>query len=350
MFIFKLIKALSSLLWLAVLAIVAAYFGRSYIDFGAGAIPLLEPPARQVPIMPAVAWTSVNQDIKEAVKSARERALAKAGKQLDEWHKTLMYRVDKDFLEWYFNYFNQQLVGFQYAYHAVHNYVVGSERSASESVVESIQQQFANRVLRPQVAQLELEQIARDAVEEFVQNLNQRLNEIPSRYKMPREEWERHLGSIAVMAASVEGDRSVPLTLKALSAGMGAASAGMMAKAFAPVVKGAVGKMAALLSTKAAGTAVGTAAIATATTTGAKVAGGIASGFLGPLIAVGIIGWDLFDHAKTVEENRPIMRQNIDDYLGQFQQQMLESDGTIGGVIHGIETAIYRGISRVEAG
>jgi len=346
MLVFKMFKAAANLLWLAVFAIVAATIGRSYIDFGSIPAPFIDAPARQVQILPAVSWNAVNQDIRSAVEAARTKALAKARVSLDDWHKTLMNRVDNDFMEWYFNYFNQQLIGLQYIYQLGHSYIMGSSRAPSEVVIENIQTQFANRVLRPQIAQLELEAMTRGAVEVFVHTLNERLNEIPRKYQMPREEWERHLDSIALMASSVEGDRSVPITLKALTAGVGAASFGMMAKAFAPVVKTAASKFISMVSAKA----VSAAAVTTATATGTKVAGSFAGGFLGPLVAVGIVGWDLMDHATTVEENRPIMRQNIHDYLVEFEKHLLEEEGTVGGVIHGLELGIVRGMAKLENG
>lgn len=346
MLVFKLFKTAANVLWLAVFAIVAAYIGRSYIDFGSVPTPFVDRPARHVPIVPAVTWSDVNQDIRNAVEEAREKALIKARVSLDDWHKTLMYRVDNDFMEWYFNYFNQQLIGLSYIYHLGQSYIMGSARPPSDKIIENIQTQFANRVLRPQIAQLELEAMTRASVETFVHTLTHRLNEIPAKYQMPQEEWDRHLDAIALMTSSVEGDRSVPITLKALTAGMGAASFGLMAKAFAPVIKTAASKFISLVSAKA----VSTAAVATATATGTKVAGSVAGGFLGPIVAIGIVGWDLMDHAATVDENRPIMRQNINDYLIAFQEQMLEDEGSIGGVIHGLERSIVTGMARLENG
>ncbi len=341
----KVIETLSTILWSIILLIVIAYVGRSYIDFDAYRYetePFSSPVVHRVAVPPDRIWTSIDQDIRDSVAAAKTTALTVAERRLEGWHDQLMIRVDRDFLEWYFNYFNQQLVGLSYAYHSAYDFIVGSAQNPSEKVIENIQTQFANRVLRPQVAQLELEALTKSVVQTFIIDLSHRLAEIPVRYEMPREEWDRHLESIAVMASTVEGDRTVPLTLKALTTGAGVTSGAMIAKAFSPVVKSAASKAASVMSAKL----VSSAAAATATTAGAKVAGSTAGGFLGPLIAVGIITWDLYDHARTVDENRPIMRENIADYLTQFEQAMLAADGSVGGVLHNIELAIYEGLTR----
>jgi len=340
----KIFKFVSAILWLCIMAIIVAYFGRSYLDTGSIRIPFHEQAAREVAIRPAVSWTAIDREIKDAVKEAHDAALRKAAEDLTGWHSTLMRRVDEDFLPWYFNYFNQQMIGLSYAYHWAYENIVGSTRSPDEQVIGGIQQQFSNRVLRPQISQMEIEQITKDAVTVFVSDLNARLQSIPGKYDMHPEEWDRHLNSIAILASNVEGDRTVPLTLKALTVGATAASAPLVAKAFAPVIKGAAAKMTTMVSAKF----MSSAAAATATATGGKVAGAAAGGFLGPIIAVGIIGWDLYDHARTVEENTPIMRENLSDYLTRFSDGLLEPDGSIGGVIHNLEVAIYKGIAQAR--
>lgn len=340
----KIVKFVSAILWLCIMAIIVAYVGRSYLDEGMIRIPFQERAAREVSIRPAVSWTAIDREIKDAVQAAHDQAILTASGELERWHRTLMQRVDNDFLPWYFNYFNQQMIGLSYAYHWAYDNIVGSTRSPDEKVIGGIQQQFSNRVLRPQISQMEIEEITKNAVTVFVSDLNTRLQSIPGKYDMHPEEWDRHLNSIAVLASNVEGDRTVPLTLKALTVGATAASAPLVAKAFAPVIKAAAAKMTTLVSAKV----MGSAAAATAAATGGKVAGAAATGFLGPVIAVGIIGWDLYDHARTVEENTPIMRENIADYLGKFNDTLLESDGSIGGVIHNLEVAIYKGIAQAR--
>ncbi len=44
---------------------------------------------------------------------------------------------------------------------------------------------------------------------------------------------------------------------------------------------------------------------------------------LGPIIGIGIIIWDLWDHKSTRAENEPILRQNLYDYVDLMTQELL---------------------------
>ena len=63
--------------------------------------------------------------------------------------------------------------------------------------------------------------------------------------------------------------------------------------------------------------------------------------FLGPIIAVGVIAWDLWDHHRTEEINRPILRQNLADYLTELQFSLLHEPETgLLSIIYQLETNI----------
>lgn len=68
---------------------------------------------------------------------------------------------------------------------------------------------------------------------------------------------------------------------------------------------------------------------------------------LGPIIGIGILIWDYWDHSETKKVNKPILRQAIADYFREMKGSLLyDNDSGIMSVIHNIETGIVRGLDR----
>lgn len=308
-------KFLVSLIWIAVIAVILATVGK-YLSFkGADtriAAKASEP--KYVPVADPIPYDNVDKDIVAALHAARQDAEAFATREIDAWNGQLMQRVDNDFLDWYFGYWNQTKIGLKGLYHEAAHWVFDDHPTASEEITEEIQSEFANRVLRPQIAQLELERIARETMNHYVTSLQQKLQAIPDKYKIPQADWERYLNDIAVLSAGVEGSREVPLSLKTLYAS-GAGGAVLLASKLNVLI----GKIGGKVMAKSAGSA----AAQVASKTGAKVAAKAGGKLLGPIIGIGILLWDAWDHNKTKEENMPIMRQNFTDYFVQLKDSLL---------------------------
>jgi hypothetical protein len=45
--------------------------------------------------------------------------------------------------------------------------------------------------------------------------------------------------------------------------------------------------------------------------------------FLGAIIGIGILAWDLWDHQHTQQVERPMLRANLVDYLAELQHALL---------------------------
>ena len=70
---------------------------------------------------------------------------------------------------------------------------------------------------------------------------------------------------------------------------------------------------------------------------------------LGPIIGVGIVVWDVWDHHQTKKVNRPILQRAIDDYLDELGHQMLESsDAGVLGAIYHIESNVVRSLDEMQ--
>lgn len=325
-------KIIVSLIWLAVAFIVLASVG-GYLYRRYSRAPQPRPTTAQIPA-PAVDWSAVDASIVDAAKAAHATAEAQANAKLDAWIASLMKRVDGDFLDWYFSYWTQQVIGLKSVWYWSVNQVISGQPTMAEKITEDIQEEFAKRVLRPQVSQLEIERITREVLEVYVTELSNSLKSIPGRYKIPQPAWERHLEDIAVLTANTEGNREVPLTMKSVA--VSSAVAGSIAvKSLAPAIGNAAGKISPRLAGKA------TARIAAKT--GTKVAARGGGKFAGPIIAIGVIIWDVWDHHQTKNVERPILRQTLVDYFAEMKQSFLhEPESGILAIIGSIEADIVK--------
>jgi len=72
-------------------------------------------------------------------------------------------------------------------------------------MTEDVQEQFTARVLRPEIAQLELERLATEVLQIYVTQVSEHLAAMPQRYQISPPDWERYLNDIAVITSRTEG-------------------------------------------------------------------------------------------------------------------------------------------------
>lgn len=330
----QLIKSVTPFIWVTVILIVVIpLIGRGFIGGSFSDSPKLPESTTHVVTIDRVLPNpkDIDRAIATALKDAHTQAEIFASERLDRWVDELMTRVDSNFLNWYFNYFNQKKLEFRTPFiwlsSAVAHWVDTNQPSPSQKVAENLtedfQSEFAKRVLRPKIAQLELERITRDTVNLYISELGNNLSSIQTNYKIPQGQWERYLGDIAVTIRDTEGTIS-NLSLKVLLGG----STYLIAKAMLPVVTKVGSKVAVAFAGKA------TAKMAAKT--GGAVATKIGAEFLDPIVGVGIIIWDVWDYQHTVNVSRPIIREAIVDYLKEVKVSLLDNPE------NGIMAAIYQ--------
>ncbi len=330
------LRSVSKLLWIVVILILIAGLGKIFLFKSSKGRNVSQPIEK--PVIADVDWAGVSSDIREVLKVSRERAEKLANNKLSRWNNKLMERVDSDFLKWYFSYWTQQSIGIKGLLAQIWHWVDGDSPSAVEKITEEVQREFSNRVLRPKIAQLELERMINEIMNDYSTFLSARLEKIPEKYKIKSVDWDRFLRDIAVITNNVAGDREVSLTLKTL-VGAGAAGTLVLFKSLKPVFTKIGSKISAKLSSKAAAKM--------ATKTGGKVAMKAGGKFVGTLIAVGIIIWDVWDHYNTKKKAMPILRKNIEDYFEELKMSIM-SDPEYGimTIIHGMEKNIADSIRK----
>jgi len=307
-----LLRSVSKFLWLIVIIIVLVALGKMFV-FKSSDSSIIKLPTKK-PVITTVDWNQVNESIRKVMMEARHETETIAAAKLDAWIDRNMGRVDQDFLEWYFSYWTQQKLGLQALLSQVWHWVDSDSPTAAEKITEEVQEEFTHRVLRPQIAQLEIERIINEIVAFYTSSLRGKLEYIPEQYQIKAVDWQRYISDISVMVRSVEGNRSTSIPVKAL-VGITAGGALVVFRSLKPVIM----KIGARISAQMAGKAAGQ----MAAKTGGKVAAKTGGKFLGTIIAVGIIIWDVWDHHATKKKAQPILRQNILDYFREVKQSIL---------------------------
>lgn len=331
-------RALSSLIWAIIALVILAHLGRLFL-------PTQSPEkgrpteVREVGI-PSDVQMRLDGEVADALRAASAAAEAHGRAQLAEWVGRLMENVDPNFLNWFFGYWHQQYMGLQALFRGVVHWVdthtvESGQPTAEESLTLSFQSEFTARVLRPEIAKLELERMTREVVHKYVETLRAKLQVIPTRYALKEADWHRYLSDLSRMGSRT--DRAELLLGDILKAGTVAAAVGIGAKLTAPI--GAMGA-------KVLGSFAGKAGAKLAAKTGGKVAGKAAGGWLaGPIIGVGILLWDVWDTKQTAAEQRPILKRNIEDFLHAMAEDLLKNPETgMMAAIAGMEGDVLRSL------
>jgi len=329
----ELLKSISKILWVIVVIILLAGLGKTFIFKSAKKQAKPDEPIKKT-VVEKVDWSKVNKDVRQIMEEARLEAETFASGELDGWIKGNMKRVDEDFLDWYFGYWTQQKLGLQALLSEVWSWVDSDSPSAAEKITLVVQEEFSNRVIRPVISQTQIEEIVDKTVAEYTKTVREKISKIPGKYEIKEADWNRYLENISILITGIEANRAVPLSLKAIVAGAAAGSI-LAFQALKPFIIKIGSKISTKLAAKSAG--------AMAAKTGGQVAAKTGGKFLGTIIAVGIIIWDVWDHYSTKKKAMPVLRQNIHDYLKEVKKSILHDPE------YGIITVIYqleKGISK----
>ena len=338
------LKSVAPFIWVAVILIVIVpLIGRGFIAGSmSGDSRDASDRVNDVVVIdrPIIDQSKIEQAIATAITDAHTKAESFASEQLDVWVDKLMTRVDGSFLDWYFDYFNQKKIEFSTpfvwlssaAVHWIDTNNPPPSQVVAEKLTKEFQTEFAKRVLRPKIAQLELEGITRDTINLYVSELGNNISSVQSSYKIPQGRWERYLEDIAITINDTEGNIS-NLSLKVLAGG----STYLLAKAMIPVVTKIGSKVAASLAGKA------TAKMAAKT--GGMVAGQLGAQLLDPIVAVGIVIWDVWDYKHTIKIDKPVLREAILDYLREVKASLLNNpENGVMASIYQLESGILKSV------
>lgn len=314
----QLIKTLQPFIWAIVLAIVLIPLAGKYIidQSLVHRVPDIPEVVQEVAVT-APDWSEVDRAIADSLQTAHGVAETYASQALTQWEAELEPRIE-NFLDWYFDFFNQKRMefstpfvwGYGWAIHRMDPKQPSGKEAVITHLSESFEKEFSKRVLVPKNAQLRLEVITNQTVDQYLAALRESIGAVQTKYHIPQGQWDRYLSDISLTLGS-EGTVS-SLSLKTLAGG----GTYLAAK---PIVMASLGKLGSKASAKFAGAA----ASKVAAKTGGAVAAELGAAALDPIVGLGILAWDVWDYRHTVEVDRPVLRDNLATYLQDVKQVLL---------------------------
>ncbi len=274
----------------------------------------------------------VNRRTLTALTEARTTAEDFASRDLDSWLDELKTRVDGDFMDWYYGYFNQK--GREIL--ALWRGVTG--QNISEKEFQDFNQQFTSRVVSPEDIRARLEVLTAEVTNLYALELNKKLTAAQKDLRIPPQQWNLYLARISETVAKRD-----PISGSALA---GTSIAGGYALADA-LLSGTVstffeGQAIRLLEPLIAG--LGPEA-ASALGVGAMGAVKFAGKFAGPILGGGLIAYDLLSYVHRVDQEKPKLRERIFSDLQLLKRSALTDVTTR---INQLESNIRQSIDSVS--
>lgn len=262
----------------------------------------------------------ISADIAAALGKALAGARSSATKNLEQWQDELMSRVDHPFLDWYYNYFTQLGVGVEAIWI---NISTSSDEAKAEKLIGGFQKEFAKQVFQPSLMQLQMERFTREAIDKYVDEAQKGLVRVQSSYKIPQPIWDKFLEGLGRTTYST-GSKEQDLSLRSLSLGTGYIAIEGLTKAVSVIgTKKVLTAAASKTATKAA-TKLATKTAGKVLAEGGEMALGVVGlQLLNPLAGLGVLAWDIWDHYHTAKVERPILRQNLESYLSEVKDSLL---------------------------
>ncbi|MGL4498015.1 MAG: hypothetical protein ACRCU2_03045, partial [Planktothrix sp.] len=295
----KAIKIASIIIWtLVILLVLLPLLGR-LIMTQALAAELNPPPSLEITPNMVAFWGLNNQQAFDKVREqAYKNAQEYAEKELDKWEDELIDRLDTDFLNWYFSYFNQRTQEVKiFLDYLGEMAITGFDPSIvddriKDRILANINREFARRVVSSKSAKSKFKTIVIDTTELYLGQLSYGLKNVPRKYNLAQADWQEYLDTIKVRLENERGNES--LSVEIVGAGSYLAI-----------------KAGSLVAAKA----------------GSKVAlswlsGSIAS-IVDPLVAIGLIALDYVDYTNGVAKNKPRLREDLVESLHEIKKTLL---------------------------
>lgn len=293
----KAIKIASIIIWtLVILLVLFPLLGRLIMTQALAAE--LNPPTSLVINSNMVAfWGSGNQNaFDQARQTAYKEAQEYAEQELDQWEAELINRLDTDFLDWYFNYFNQKAQELNFLLSYIGDSVLNKFNFSTVNdkiknrINDNINREFARRVINSKSAESKFKNIVFATTKMYVEKLSGEVKNVPRRYKVSEVDWNQYLESIKFRLENEKDGESLPVKIIG-----GYVTTKMLAKFAAKTGSKAVTSF---------------------------LSSSIAS-IIDPAVGLGLIAWDYWDYTNGVEQNKPRLRDNLVESLHQIKQSLV---------------------------
>jgi hypothetical protein len=295
----KAIKIASLIIWtLVILLVLLPLLGR-LIMTQALAAELNPPPSLVITPNMVAFWGSDNQRaFEKARQTAYNNAQQYAEHELDKWESELIKRLDTDFLDWYFSYFNQKTEELKILLNYLGEMAITGFKPSivddriKDRILANINREFARRVVNSKSAESKFKTIVIDTTDLYLNQLSKQLKNVSKKYKIPQSDWQEYLEVIKVRLENEQGNET--LAVEIIGAGSYLAI-----------------KAGSLVAAKA----------------GSKVAAGFLSSsiasIIDPAVGLGLIAFDYWDYTNGVAKNKPRLREDLVESLHEIKKTLL---------------------------
>ena len=310
----------------AALVIVAYVFVTAIGGIKNGNISVSSPKEKSI-------YASVRQDIEKGTLDAMDTAYKEVYEyvenELDSWISELKGRVEKDFFPVYFNFWNVKGREIKTVAYSI-GHAIGVSQSAESAMIAEIERMIEQKVIRPEISQKRIENIASSAATLYLETFDFEMNKLQAKLRLPTELWNECIADLCGLTLDVEA-KNVPIAMKTVFVS-GVAGAGLLAIPVTSVVKKVSTKVASKTATKVVAKTVaktGTKAVAKTSMTASQ-----AIPFVGLGVSAAVLVWDIVDYKMSAEKGKKVLRTNFSDYFAELKSELLgSSDSGIMGSI-----------------
>jgi len=299
------------------------------------ATPERPPDRAPAPVhVPESTWWQVDSDIGDASLAATESAGDYARVAMDNWMSLVQKRTEADFIPWFTGYWTQQWLAIKVAW-----YKLSAEEGSDPTVMRLaayLQEQYHDRVLEPVAREIDPDVVREQATKRYIQLLSKQLQEIPRRYGVPSDQFDRRIKDIPAIALAHQPAQSASLyqivhadpiarlpayvaLVAQIRKDAGGAGAGPSDARISPVAKQASEKLAARLVTSG----------------GASAAAAVVGGIPGAMISLGMAGLGAIEHESERPKMETLLRENLNPVLDDMWLDLVENPAT--GVMAGVD-------------
>ncbi len=279
----------------------------------------------------------VDAEMKIAMTVARNEARRYAEMELAKWQSKIMSKADSDFIDWYFSYYNVKRRECEGLARDIKHVFNKQTRTSTEWQRDELEKAVRNKLIDPEQTQQEFQRIAQKTMNIYNRSMTNSMCEIQSKYPMEMEDWENYVSKLTDVIVDT-GTSVTKGYAKANFAGISVATiivcdAGF--KCFSLLgrnIAGVFGKAGTNIAVRNGSRLVAVGAGGTAAKAGGAVAGTVACA----AVTAGMIVWDVIDYNISSKKDKPILRQNINEYIVELCNFLLDDDE------YGIFTEINR--------
>ncbi|BAN48128.1 hypothetical protein [Metapseudomonas resinovorans] len=163
------------------------------------------PPAPPVVVSQST-WRQVDRDIAAASLVATDHARTYAQDSMERWMDLVYQRTDAEFLPWFSSFWTRKWLGMKVTWYRLD--ANGEREEIVNRLASYLQEEYDEQVLEPVSRELDPDDIMEQATRLYIQQLDHSLQQIPTRFGVPADQFDQHLQKIPAIELAPPGQRA----------------------------------------------------------------------------------------------------------------------------------------------